>query len=113
MESRRLNRSSTSLRRNKSVPSACIRSSHQPGDFRAGSDLDRRLGATKNSCAGFALEHHGAIFDQQPRFFANAHDRRFIFLEKLKNAFLLVLALVRGVWVRIEIVRTALKRNQA
>src|SRR5438552_17342192 len=107
MQSRKLSSSSTSVRRNKSVPSACIRSSDQLGDFSVGRDFDRRLPATENSRAGFSFQRYGTIFDQQPRSFANADDRRFIFLEKLQNAFLLGLPQGRGIRRWIVVVRSS------
>ena len=52
------------------------------------------------------------IFDQYPSSFANADDRRLIFLEELQNALLLGLAHVRGIRIGIEIMRTDLKGDQ-
>src|SRR6266478_3330680 len=113
MQSGRLSSSSTSLRRTKSVASSFIGSSDQTGDFSPRSNFERSVTATKHSRAGFAFQRHCAILDSQPCSFANADDRRFIFLKELEDAFLLSFAHVGGIRIRIEIVGADLKGDQA
>ncbi len=82
------------------------------GDFGAGFHFDRRPTAAENSRASFAFQRDRADFRSDPSSFANADDRRFIFLEELQNALFLGFTHVSGIRIGIEIMRTDLKWDQ-
>ena len=70
------------------------------------------MAATENPRSRFAFQSDVTIVAQQPRTFANAHDRRVVFLVKLQNSLFLRFSHVGGIRVGIEIVRTDLKRHK-
>src|ERR1700732_1042897 len=113
MHSGNVSSRSTSLRATKSVDSVCIRCSDKILDVIAGLRFKRSFTLSENPSAGFSFERDGAVLTKEPRAFANANDGSIVFLEKLKDPFLLCFAHMCGVWIWVLKMRTDLKRHQS
>ena len=75
--------------------------------------LDWSVASTENPRSRLAFQSDVTVVARHPRTFANAHDRRIVFIEKLQNSFFLRFSHVGGIRVGIEIVGADLKRHKS
>src|SRR5204863_309145 len=113
MHSGKVSSCSTSLRRSRKVPSVLIRRADQARDLVAGYCFDRAFSAAKNSGAVGTAESYLAVLGPHPCALAHSEHGRFIFLEKLEDAFFLRFAHVLRSRIGILKVRADLERHQA
>ena len=113
IHSRRLSDRSTSVQLSNIAGSVCIWSSDKIRNIVARSLPQRETSSRLKIRAPFSpLSMTVVVLAQKPRAFAHADNGSLVLLQKLKNAFLLRLAHVGRVWIRILKMRANLKRHQ-